>query len=138
MSLLNFARETVITSRAGATVKEAAAQMKEQNVGCLVITRGGKPTGILTDRDIVTRAIAQGHDPEQVTVEEVMTPNPVTLEEELGLFEALEVMKDKGVRRFPIVDVDGNLSGFFTVDDVLYLLGLEMSAVARIIDSDMN
>lgn len=63
-----------------------------------------------------------------------MTPHPVTLEEELGLFEALEIMKDKGVRRFPITDQDGNLSGFFTLDDVLYLLGLELSAVARIID----
>ncbi|HHO55748.1 MAG TPA: CBS domain-containing protein, partial [Trueperaceae bacterium] len=50
------------------------------------------------------------------------------------LFEALEVMKDKGLRRYPIVDSNNELSGFFSLDDVLYLLGLEMSAVARIIE----
>lgn len=63
-----------------------------------------------------------------------MTPRPTVLEEELGLFEALEIMKDRGVRRFPVVDRYGQLSGFFTLDDVLYLIGLELSAVARIID----
>lgn len=136
MSLLNFAREEIITSIRGTTVLDAAKRMQDENVGCLVITQEDKPIGILTDRDIVTRVVAKGNDPEQTVVEEAMTPNPVTLEAELGLFEALEVMKDKGVRRFPVVDTFGNLCGFFTIDDVLYLLGLEMSAVARIIDED--
>ena len=136
MSLLNFAREEVITSEPGTTVLDAAKLMKDKNIGCLVIIQDNKPVGILTDRDVMTRVVAQGGSPERMVVEEVMTPNPVTLASELGLFEALEVMKDKGVRRFPVVDVYGNLCGFFTIDDVLYLLGLEMSAVARIIDED--
>lgn len=134
--LLNFAREEVITAQPGTTVLDAAKQMNEENVGCLVVTQDDKPIGILTDRDVMTRVVAQGRNPEHTVIEEVMTPNPVTLEAELGLFEALEIMKDKGVRRFPVVDTYGNLCGFFTIDDVLYLLGLEMSAVARIIDED--
>lgn len=138
MGLLSFARETVVTSPPGTPVREAAQRMKDENVGCLVVTRDGKPVGIVTDRDLVTRVVARGCDPERTSIEEVMTPDPITLDEELGLFEALEVMKDKGVRRFPVIDPGGDLSGFFTVDDVLYLLGIELSAVARIVNDDMN
>lgn len=136
MSLLNFARVEVMTASPGMTVAEAARQMDEKQVGCLVVVQEQKPIGILTDRDIVMRVVAQGGDAKATVVETVMTPNPYTLEEELGLFEALEIMKSHGVRRFPVIDRESNLSGFFTVDDVLYLLGLEMSAVARIIDQE--
>jgi CBS domain-containing protein len=134
MSLLNFAREEVVTTRLRASVLEAAELLKARNVGCLVVVEGGKPCGILTDRDVALRVVAAGRDPSATAVEEVMTPRPTVLEEELGLFEALEIMKDRGVRRFPVVDREGNLSGFFTLDDVLYLIGLELSAVARMID----
>jgi len=136
MSLLNFARAEVMTASPGMTVADAARRMDEKQVGCLVGVQENKPIGILTDRDIVMRVVAKGEDAEAAVVETVMTPNPFTLEEELGLFEALEIMKNHGVRRFPVIDRDSNLSGFFTVDDVLYLLGLEMSAVARIIDQE--
>ncbi|ADI14911.1 CBS domain-containing protein [Truepera radiovictrix] len=134
MSLLNFAREEVVTTGLRASVLEAAELLRARNVGCLVVVEGGKPCGILTDRDIALRVVAAGRDPKTTAVEEVMTPRPTVLEEELGLFEALEIMKDRGVRRFPVVDRYGQLSGFFTLDDVLYLIGLELSAVARIID----
>ena len=136
MSLLNFARGDVMTIKPGMTVSEAAKRMKDKKVGSLVVIQEQRPIGILTDRDIVTRVISQERNPKEVVVEEVMTPNPTVLEEELGLFEALEIMKDKGVRRFPVVGPSGKLTGFFSVDDVLYLLGLELSAVARIIDSE--
>lgn len=134
MSLLNFAREEVLTVRPQSTVAEAVRRLREKGVGCLVVTQERKPVGILTDRDVALRVTGAGLDPEATAVEQVMTPRPCVLEEELGLFEALEIMKDKGVRRFPVVDPHGNLSGFFTLDDVLYLLGLELSAVARIVD----
>lgn len=137
MSLLSFAREEVVVTAPSATVEEAVARMARENVGCLVVVQEATPVGILTDRDIVMRVTGCGADPATTTVAEVMTPDPITLEEELGLFEALEIMKDKGVRRFPVVDPQGELSGFFTVDDVLYLLGLELSAVARIIEHDV-
>lgn len=134
MSLLNFAREEVVTISPDTSVQEAAQGLRGNNVGCLVVVQEGKPIGILTDRDVALRVVAAGSDPSTTPVARAMTPRPVVLEEELGLFEALEIMKDRGVRRFPVVDRYGNLSGFFTLDDVLYLIGLELSAVARIID----
>ena len=137
MSLLNFARTDVETCFRQTTLQAAASHMKDKKVGCLVVVEEDIPVGILTDRDIVTRVVAVGGAPQTTKVAEVMTPAPVTLVEELGLFEALEIMKDKGVRRFPVINAEGRLSGFFTVDDVLYLFGLEMGAVARIVNNDI-
>ncbi len=110
--------------------------MTAKNVGCLVVVENGKPMGILTDRDIVIRVVKRECDPVQTATCDVMTKDPITLGEELGLFEALEIVKEHGVRRFPVVDPDGVLTGFFSIDDVLYLLGIELSAVARIIDQE--
>ncbi|MCA9838026.1 MAG: CBS domain-containing protein [Trueperaceae bacterium] len=134
--LLDFARTNVVTISPEASVKEAANLMTNHNVGSLVVSSYKKPIGIVTDRDIVTRAVHLGKDLHHTKVVDIMTGNPHILEEELSLFEALELMKDKGVRRFPIVNEDGELSGFFSIDDVLYLLAIEMSAVRRIIEAE--
>lgn len=136
MSLREFARETVITVSTATTVTDAAKRMKKYNVGSLVVTERNKVIGIVTDRDLVMRVLATEKNANALSVSDVMTKNPVVLEEDLGLFEALEIMKDKGIRRFPIVDYDGNLTAFFTVDDVLSLIGMELSAVTRIIDAE--
>jgi len=62
-----------------------------------------------------------------------MTRGLSVLDENMGLFEALRFMKDEGVRRYPMVDSEGKLTGFFSLDDVLFLLGKELAAVADII-----
>lgn len=134
MSLLDVMQRDVVTISPDATVVDAARRMTERDVGCLVVVVGRKPVGVLTDRDVTLRVVAEGIDPSTTPIRAVMSGDPAVLEEELGLFEALEVMKDRRVRRFPVVDAEGDLSGFFTVDDVLSLLGLEMSAVACIVD----
>ena len=134
--LLDFARTNVVTISPDASIKEAANLMTNHNVGSLVVSSYKKPIGVLTDRDIVTRVVHLSKDVYHTKVADVMTGNPHVLAEELSLFEALEFMKDKGVRRFPIVNEEGELSGFFSVDDVLYLLAIEMSAVRRIIESE--
>jgi len=132
--LLNFARSDVVTVEPDATVGEAARRMASRNVGCLVVTREDIVVGVLTDRDIVTRVVCHRRDPASTSVEEVMTERPVTLLEDLGLFEALEIVKGRAVRRFPVVSEDGRLVAIFTVDDVVSLLATELSAVARIVD----
>ena len=133
MNLLNFARSGVIKLSPSSSAAQAAYLMSERNVGCVVIAEGETPVGIITDRDIVVRVISKDLDPKSTEIRTVMTPDPITLDEELDLFEALETMKQYPIRRFPIVDANGNLSGFFSLDDVMYLLGIEMSAVSRII-----
>lgn len=132
MSLLELANKDVVTLPPTATLHEAKALMKLRNIGSIVVTENKVPVGIITDRDLALRTIGKTCRP--LNLKEVMTPDPVTLDERLSLFEALETMKDQGVRRFPVVNPRGELSGLFTLDDVLFLLGLELSAVASIID----
>jgi CBS domain-containing protein len=88
MSLLNFARTDIVTISPEASVLEAANLMAAKKVGCLVVVENGKPMGILTDRDIVLRVVQPECDPIQTATRDVMTKNPITLGEELGLFEA--------------------------------------------------
>jgi len=134
MSLLSFAHNDVITLEPNQTVTEAAQLMAEKDIGSVVVAVNKKPIGILTDRDIVLRVVYKDLDPKTTQVKEVMSKNLVTLNQGVELFEALEVMKDKALRRYPLVNAENELAGFFSLDDVLYLLGLEMSAIARIIE----
>ncbi len=133
MALIDFCRTPVMSVLPNISVAEAAKMMADKNIGSLVVVEENKPIGLLTDRDIVLRVTAQGKNPSQTLVREVMTPHPVVLKEEMGLFEAIESVKGKGVRRLPVVDKEGKLVGILTIDDIVYLLGQEMADIAEII-----
>ncbi|RME09464.1 MAG: CBS domain-containing protein [Aquificota bacterium] len=134
MSLKSFARKEVITLRPDNMVYDAVRLMKEKNVGSVVIVdEDNKPVGIITDRDVVIRVVYDGLDVKNTPLERVMTRGLSVLDEDMGLFEALRFMKDEGVRRYPVVNSEGKLTGFFSLDDVLFLLGKELAAVADII-----
>src|SRR3970040_3136145 len=130
MSLGNMCRKEIVCVNLGTNVKEAAKFMEDKNVGSIIVVGGGKPVGIVTDRDILLRVINRGLDPEKSSVDDVMTKEIVTLKEGMGLFEALEQVKGKGIRRFPIVDARGNLKSIMTLDDIIYLFGKESADVA--------
>ena len=136
MSLGNLCRREIICVDSRTTVKEAAKLMEGKNIGSTIVVQERKPIGILTDRDILLRVMNRGLDPEKTSVDEVMTKQIVTLKEDMGLFEALQKVKGKGIRRFPIVDSNGNLQGIMTLDDIFYLLGKEMSDVTSIIENE--
>lgn len=136
MSLDNLCRREVVVVNQGTPIKEAVKFMEEKNIGSVIVVGGGKPVGIATDRDILLRVVNKGLDPEKSSVDDVMTKEIVTLKEGMGLFEALEQVKGKGIRRFPIVDARGNLKGIMTLDDIIYLLGKEMADVASIIERE--
>ncbi len=136
MSLGNLCRREIICVDPRTTVKEAAKLMEEKNIGSTIVVQERKPIGILTDRDILLRVMNRGLDPEKTFVDEVMTKKIVTLREDMGLLEALEMTKKKGIRRYPIVDTKGKLRGIMTLDDILYLLGKEMANVSSIIERE--
>ncbi|WP_457622207.1 CBS domain-containing protein [Persephonella sp.] len=135
MGIKNVARKEVVTASPDTPVKDIAKLMRDKNVGSVVVVENNRPVGIVTDRDITIRVL--GNDqPAEIPVKNIMTENPVTLREDEGIFEALERVKDVGVRRFPVVDNEGNLTGIVTVDDFVYLLGKEMSDIATIIEKE--
>ena len=135
MPLQDFCRR-VVTISPEESVLEAAKVMKEKNLGSLVVAENNKPVGIITDRDITVRVVAEGKNPSEVKVKDVMTPNPQTLKGSMGLFEAIEKMKEVGVRRFPIVDDNGNVIGIITLDDVIYILGKEMEDITKVLERE--
>src|SRR5574342_631551 len=120
----------VITASARMTVTEAARAMKQKNVGALIVVNAGRPLGVLTDRDIVLDVVAAGKDPDAVQVSEIMRKKPATLRDDLGLMDAARVFAKTAVRRLPVVDKTGRVTGILSLDDLMMLLGNEMGFVA--------
>jgi CBS domain-containing protein len=115
----------------------AAQLMREQHVGSLVVVReeGARrvPAGIVTDRDLVVGVMALGLDADKTLVETVMRPGLAVLREDEGVGRAIALMRDKGVRRLPVVDAAGALVGVLAADDLIELFGAELAGLAEMI-----
>jgi CBS domain-containing protein len=99
-------------------VSYAARMLKDEDVGLAPIVEGDRLVGTLTDRDIVTRVVAEGKDPQSVTVREVASTDVVTVDPQQDLDEALRLMASNQVRRLPVVEEDGRLVGVVAQADV--------------------
>lgn len=108
---------TVVTATPAMTLREAAALLRDGDMGSVPVVESGRLVGILTDRDIVVRAIAEGKGPE-TPVSEAMTSNVFSVGPEDFAFEAVRLMGDKQVRRVPVVGPDGALAGIISIADV--------------------
>jgi CBS domain-containing protein len=86
------------------TAAEAARLMRASDVGDVLVTESGELCGIVTDRDLVVRCIADGRDPETTTLDQVCSKVLITLSPDSGLAEAIATMRAKAVRRLPVVD----------------------------------
>jgi CBS domain-containing protein len=99
------------------SLADAADVMKREDVGSVPVVDEGRLAGIVTDRDIVTRAVAQERNPQAVKVEEIASHDLVTVEPEQDLDEALALMAHHKVRRLPVIE-DGRLVGMLAQADV--------------------
>jgi CBS domain-containing protein len=131
-TLASFQRPVVIAAL-GETVAEAARRLRDQRVGCLVVTRDGRPIGIVTDRDLALRVVPEARDADRTLVDDVLTYAPVTLTDTESVDTATRYMRDHGVRRLPIVDASGAVTGIVTADDLLMRIGRQLSAVGEAI-----
>lgn len=100
------------------TLREAAEKMRALNVGPLPVLENGRLCGMITDRDIVVRAIALGHDPSISRVSDAMTDQVITCRPEDSLEEVARIMKEHQVRRLLVVDDGGNLVGIIALGDL--------------------
>jgi len=98
-------------------VAYAAKMMKQEDVGLAPIVEGERLVGTLTDRDIVVRVVAEGKDPQTVTVREVSSTDLVTIDPQQDLDEALRLMASNQFRRLPVVE-EGRLIGVLAQADV--------------------
>jgi len=118
MQLKDVMTKNVEVAHVDTTLQEAAALMKKLDVGVLPVGAGSKLVGILTDRDITVRATAEGRDPKQTKVQEVMTPNLVYCFEDQAPVDAAVVMQEQQIRRLPVVNHDLQLVGIVSLGDL--------------------
>ena len=129
-------REVVIVQRDD-TALEAARLMRQHHVGDVLVVekRNGisVPVGIVTDRDLVVEIMAPELDQLVITVGDIMATELTTVKEGTGIFEAIQYMRGKGVRRLPVVNESGALVGILTLDDLLELLSEELFELAKLV-----
>ena len=137
MTVGEYCNRNVIVIAAEESIKSAARLMRKHHVGDLVLieTRNGRrvPVGIVTDRDLVVEVLAPGLEPEELTVRDIVVDSPFLVREEDSLFDALEMMRGRRVRRVPVIDADGALVGIVTVDDLVGLLAEMLDDLAAVV-----
>ena len=116
-----------------ASCADAARLMRDTNVGSIVVTRDGRPLGMVTDRDLAVRVMAGGLDAERLPIGEMMSDEPIFLSGVRDIAQVVAAMRDLGVRRIPIVDAEGLLSGVVSLDDLVLLLADQLTGLAECI-----
>jgi len=109
-----FVQEEVLYIEPGVSVQEAAWKMKSMGGDSVIVAEGGRPLGIITERDLCYRVLAEGLDPRKTKVSEVMSKPLITMEKGRSLGEALALMASKNTRRLVLVEADGSVFGIVT------------------------
>jgi CBS domain-containing protein len=133
MSLDHFCRKPVVKISPDENIAEACRMMEQNNVGCVVAETNGKLSGIITDRDIALKVAGAGKDPFTTRVEEIMTRDPIRISVNKDLRHLTSLIHAYHVRRVPIVDGFDTTLGIVTIDDLIALLGDEMSEIGKAI-----
>ena len=136
MNVGEICNRDVIVAYRDTRLVDAARLMREHHVGSLVIVSdfAGQrvPVGMLTDRDITVAVVAKELDARSLTVGDIIhAGGALVVHEQDGLPDALRVMREKGVRRLPVVTKTGALAGIVTLDDVLDLVAEELQSSVR-------
>ena len=108
-------------------VNEVAKMMGKDDVGAIPVGKDDKLIGMITDRDIALRVVAEGRDPENTSAEEVMTKGIVYCRTAESVEDAIHLMDQKKIRRLPVIDDNKRLVGMLSLGDVSHAVGRELS-----------
>ncbi|WP_161954062.1 CBS domain-containing protein [Candidatus Methylomirabilis limnetica] len=108
----------LVTASPRETAAEVARKMRDYKVGCVLVSNEGKLLGLITDREIALRCVAEARNPQTTRVEEIMTRNPFTITPDFEMAEAARLFGQRKVRRFPVVEDGQKLLGILSVADV--------------------
>jgi signal-transduction protein with cAMP-binding, CBS, and nucleotidyltransferase domain len=117
MKVKDLMTARVVAMPADSTVAQVAKRMRDEHVGSVLITEGDELAGIVTDRQITHTVVADGSDPNDVIVREIMFMDFVPLEPEMDLLKAVRLQKELAMRRLPVVE-DGVPVGILSVSDI--------------------
>src|SRR5947209_3246243 len=118
-ALPSRALKPVVAVGKSASVIDAVRAMVEHIVGAVVVLDDGRLAGVFTERDVVTRIVMKGLDPEKTCVAEVMTRNVATVRQTTDREEAMRIMVDKHIRHLPVVDAAGKVVAMLSMRHLL-------------------
>jgi len=127
--------ENVVTVDTDATVKEAVEIMNKHEIGCLVVVKGNRLVGILTERDMLKRVLGESRNPEKTKISEIMTTPLITVSPTTNLEEAAKLMFEKNVKKLPVVS-EGKLVGLITLTDLARFQPEIIRLIRRIINEN--
>jgi CBS domain-containing protein len=99
-------------------IDEAAQAMRDARIGDVVVTDGPMLAGVVTDRDIVVRAVAEHHRPDHTTLGQIASRELVMIQQTATVAEAMQVMRERGLRRLLVCDADRQLVGILSLSDL--------------------
>jgi signal-transduction protein with cAMP-binding, CBS, and nucleotidyltransferase domain len=138
----SVASRVVVTAPPAMPAAQAARLMRQEHTGTLVVvapaTVPAKPLGLVTDRDLVMEVLAQGMNPDQVSVGDLPTRPLATVREDDELFYAIDSMRRNGVRRLVVVNAGGDLVGLIAMDDIIGVLAEELTGLSRTIGAEVR
>jgi CBS domain-containing protein len=137
MSLERVYKTEVVTVAPQATLLEVARLMRTHHVGSVIVVEEHCPVGIVTDRDIVVKVVAAELDPTAVQAKDLTVAPPSLVNINYDPLDVATIMRARGVRRLPVVDERRHLLGVITLDDMLELLGKEISGLAEVIHTEL-
>jgi CBS domain-containing protein len=142
MTLKTICNREVLIAQKNDTLVEAAKLMREYQVGSIVVIEEQNgvryPVGLVTDRDIVIEVIAKEVDINSVTLGDVMYRDIILGKENDDVNETIKIMRQRGIRRLPVVDDSGALVGIVTMDDLIDLIAEQLKDIATLIGKQQN
>lgn len=118
MKLEDVMVKDVVTVDEKTTVKKAVELMNKHEIGCLIVEKRGKPSGIVTERDMLKRILLQSKDPEKIKVNEIMSKPLITGKPEMDIEDAVKLMFKRNIKKLPVADKD-HLVGLVTLTDLV-------------------
>ena len=121
MKVSDIMTAACLTDSPDDTLAEASTKMWQQQTGSLLVMEAGRLTGIVTERDVL-RVVAEGKDPKVVSVQDVMTSDPVTIPPHTASRDAAQIMFEKWFRHLPVVTSEGKVVGIISLRDLLTIV----------------
>jgi CBS domain-containing protein len=125
MKVQDIMTQAAVTDAPDDTLSEAAAKMRQQQTGSLLVMEGSSLAGIVTERDVL-RVVGEGKDPKNVSLRDAMTTDVVTIRPDSGIKEAAQIMFEKWFRHLPVTTDSGEVVGVISLRDLLTLVARSM------------
>ncbi len=114
-------RRDVVTCNEEETLDIVSRKMFEKGVGSIIVTKEGKPVGIITERDICYKVVSRNLIPSNIRAKDVMSKPLISINSKSDIYEAIKIMKENNIRRLPVIDGD-KLLGIITERDLLSII----------------